>query len=93
MIVALARKLLIALWRFDHARRCSRGHNNDARLMIGSMDLARGAQVVTPDHTDPRGRRVFGVGVVPRLHRVVPPSLGLSRPECGTMVGIQSRRM
>ena len=29
----------------------------------------------------------------PRLHRVVPPSLGLSRPECGTMVGIQSRRM
>ena len=70
MVVALARKLLIALWRF----------------------VTDG--VVAEQSGDPRERRrLFGMALRCRLQRVVPFSGSSPVPECGTVVGINSRRM
>ena len=67
------------------ARRC----NPEARRLIGP---AVRSALRTRSSPIPGTSPLFGMALRRRLHRVV-PSLELSRPECGTVVGINSRRM
>jgi hypothetical protein len=78
----------------------SLGHRRKLLRAIAEVGISPATAPVAPPPATPAVEPATAVPIAAaarpplcRLHRVVPSSWSSSRPECGTVVGINSRRM